>query len=128
MALSLVAWKALSYMTLCVDELGQFSMMPKFVKVGRRAGGLANGAGQTPAGEKHPDAGGKQLKARSQWPRRDDIDEEHDHPDELPETSEEVNSGSHKGHSEVTRETKGQIRSKFFSISRRVNRSITGRP
>src|SRR5262249_18042874 len=73
-------------------------------------------ARQAPAAQKNHDARPEQPRARPHRARREQIDEEQPHTDQLRESA------------DVERAPRHQIRSKFFSISRRVNRSITGRP
>jgi hypothetical protein len=55
----------------------------------------ANGVGQTPTREKHADAHGKQAEVRTKWPGRHDVDEEHSHPDQLPDASKVINGTKH---------------------------------
>ena len=96
-------------------------------EVERRAPALIrqgpDGTRQRPPDEKHRHAHREQPRVRTERTGRKDIDEQDPHADELSEPTEIVEApASSKSPSDA------QIRSKFFSISRRVSRSITGRP
>src|SRR5262245_66612592 len=71
---------------------------------------------QAPSDDEHDDAERKDFRTRTEGPRRHDVDEQFEHAEELQETARVEDGLLH------------QILSKFFSISRRVSRSITGRP
>ena len=71
-----------------------------------------------PARQEDADADREQPRAGAERAGRDQIDEQQPHTDELGEPCKVVNRPL----------SSRQIRSKFFSISRRVRRSITGRP
>src|SRR5262249_51446647 len=95
-------------------------------------------ARESPAAEKNHDAGSEQPRARSKRTGGEEVDEQQPHTDELRAASRVVEGlrhvslgGSGCGLLAVRLETSDArlyIRSKFFSISRRVRRSITGRP
>jgi hypothetical protein len=72
---------------------------------------------EPPPGEKQCNADREQAWAGAHWTGGEQIDEQHPHADKLAAASEIVEALAH-----------AQIRSKFFSISRLVSRSITGRP
>lgn len=76
---------------------------------------LLDDPGESPAGDEDRDADGEWLRLRSHRSRHDDVDEQQPHAEQLPKPAEIKEEGLH-------------IRSKFFSISRRVSLSITGRP
>src|SRR4029450_2005684 len=75
----------------------------------------------TPPAKKDCHAQGKKPWTRSQGTCGKDVDEQDPHPGQLSEASEVKHRTSH-------RQLLFYMRSKFFSISRRVSRSMTGRP
>ena len=86
----------------------------------------AAGSRETPSGEKHGDSSGKKARVGPQRAGREDIDQQNPHPQQLTESADVIQRLTHGGE---TRERElSYIRSKFFSISRRVRRSMTGRP
>ena len=72
-------------------------------------------ARQAPAGEERGYAHREQAWAWPHWAGGRHVNQQNPHADELPEATKVIERSS-------------QMRSKFFSISRRVSRSITGRP
>src|SRR5262249_23709167 len=104
------AWKALSWLSYRENEQKYSSngpeecqALPWFAR-----------ARHTPSAEEHGDTECEESGTRSERSGREYVDEENPHASDLSAPTEVVE----RGH---------QIRSKFFSISRRVSRSITGR-
>jgi hypothetical protein len=88
-------------------------------KIDCQASGAAHRARQTPTGEKDRDTDGEQTRVGPHRTCGEHIDEQNPHADDLSESPKVVDRLCHES---------TQILSKFFSISRRVSRSITGRP
>src|SRR5947207_1350150 len=91
---------------------------------------------QSPPGEERAHARGKQPRIRSERTGGKHIDEQNPHTDELSESAHIVQGCCHlsarsppsASSARLSALVRDQIRSKFFSISLRVRRSITGRP
>src|ERR1051325_6568114 len=99
------AWKALSFFQLSVEG-SEVSLRP-----------LAEPR-QPPTAEKHGDPGGEQPRVRTHRSRGEQIDEQKPHSEQLSTAADVIERAQQHSY----------MRSKFFSISRRVSRSMTGRP
>jgi hypothetical protein len=75
-------------------------------------------AQQSPTGQKHRNADGKETRIGPERPGGEQIDEQDPHPRDLSRSRQVIQALRHVR----------QIRSKFFSTSRRLRRSMTGRP
>src|SRR5262245_59462175 len=92
-----------------------------------------------PSRKKNDDADAEQLRIRSHRPRGEHVDEQQPHTDELREST-NIEQDLHDralvlsrirlrvSPTRPARLASPQIRSKFFSISRRVSLNMTGRP